>query len=83
MVTNFSKPWRCNDRCCASQLATCRLCLVVNRGLTNEELQLADYHIQIPANAAVWVLNVAAAVQVIASVFYETAGIGIDGKNSG
>lgn len=44
-----------------------------DRGLTNEELQLADYHIQIPANPDYSVLNVAAAVQVIASVLYETA----------
>ncbi len=44
-----------------------------DRGLTNEELQLADYHIQIPANPNYGVLNVAAAVQVISSVFFETA----------
>ncbi len=44
-----------------------------DRGLTNEELQLADYHVQIPANPDYGVLNVAAAVQVIASVFYEVA----------
>lgn len=41
-----------------------------DRGLTNEELALADYHIQIPANPAYPVLNVAAAVQVIASFIY-------------
>lgn len=44
-----------------------------DRGLTNEELQLADYHVQIPANPAYGVLNVAAAVQVITSVFFEQA----------
>lgn len=44
-----------------------------DRGLTNEELSLADYHIQIPANPNYSVLNVAAAVQVIASVFYASA----------
>lgn len=44
-----------------------------DRGLTNDELQLADYHVQIPANPAYGVLNVAAAVQVIASVFFEQA----------
>lgn len=44
-----------------------------DRGLTNQELQLADYHVQIPANPKYGVLNVAAAVQVIASVFYESA----------
>lgn len=44
-----------------------------DRGLTNEELQLADYHVQIPANPNYGVLNVAAAVQVIASVFFEVA----------
>ncbi|ELA08303.1 rRNA methyltransferase SpoU family protein [Moraxella macacae 0408225] len=44
-----------------------------DRGLTNDELKLADYHIQIPANPNYSVLNVAMAVQVIASVLYETA----------
>lgn len=44
-----------------------------DRGLTNEELQLADYHIQIPANPNYSILNVAAAVQVIAYAFYEVA----------
>ncbi|MFW2176412.1 RNA methyltransferase [Moraxella sp. TY6] len=44
-----------------------------DRGLTNEELQLANFHIQIPANPAYPVLNVAAAVQVIASIWYEVA----------
>lgn len=44
-----------------------------DRGLTNDELSLADYHIQIPANPTYGVLNVAAAIQVIASVFFETA----------
>lgn len=42
-----------------------------DRGLTNEELRLADFHIQIPANPNYSVLNVAMAVQVIASVLYE------------
>ena len=41
-----------------------------DRGLTNEELALADYHIQIQANPDYPVLNVAAAVQVIASFIY-------------
>lgn len=41
-----------------------------DRGLTNDELALADYHIQIDANPAYPVLNVAAAVQVIASFIY-------------
>jgi len=53
-----------------------------DRGLTNEELQLADYHIQIPANAEYGVLNVAAAVQVIASVFYETAELALMAKTA-
>lgn len=53
-----------------------------DRGLTNEELQLADYHIQIPANAQYGVLNVAAAVQVIASVFYETAELALTTKTA-
>ena len=41
-----------------------------DRGLKNEELALADFHIQIPANPEYPVLNVAAAVQVIASFIY-------------
>ena len=41
-----------------------------DRGLTNDELALADYHIQIPANPAYPVLNVASAVQVITSAIY-------------
>lgn len=42
-----------------------------DRGLTNDELRLADYHVQIPANPDYSVLNVAMAMQVIASVLYE------------
>ncbi len=38
-----------------------------DRGLTNEELAVADYHIQIDANPDYPVLNVASAVQVISS----------------
>ncbi|MBE9590072.1 RNA methyltransferase [Moraxella sp. K127] len=41
-----------------------------DRGLTNDELALADYHVQIPANPAYPVLNVASAVQVITSTLY-------------
>lgn len=41
-----------------------------DRGLTNDELALADYHIQIPANPVYPVLNVASSVQVIASTIY-------------
>lgn len=41
-----------------------------DRGLTNEELSLADYHIQIPANPNYPVLNVAAAIQVISADLY-------------
>lgn len=42
-----------------------------DRGLTNEELRLADYHVQIPANPDYSVLNVAMAVQVITSIVYD------------
>lgn len=42
-----------------------------DRGLTNDELALANYHIQIPANPDYSVLNVAAAVQVITASFFE------------
>ena len=41
-----------------------------DRGLTNDELSCADYHIQIPANPAYPVLNVASAIQVIAASIY-------------
>nr|WP_230661180.1 RNA methyltransferase [Psychrobacter sp. I-STPA10] len=41
-----------------------------DRGLTNEELAFADYHIQIDANPNYPVLNVASAIQVIAGFFY-------------
>ena len=41
-----------------------------DRGLTNQELALADYHIQIDANPEYPVLNVASAIQVIASFIY-------------
>ncbi len=44
-----------------------------DRGLTNEELAYADYHIQIDANPAYPVLNVASAVQVIASFVFAYA----------
>ena len=53
-----------------------------DRGLTNDELNLADYHIQIPANPAYSVLNVAAAVQVIASVFYDVLETGLNTRDS-
>lgn len=42
-----------------------------DRGLTNEELSLADYHIQIPANPDYPVLNVASAIQVITATFFD------------
>lgn len=41
-----------------------------DRGLTNQQLALADYHIQINANPDYPVLNVASAIQVIASFIY-------------
>ena len=44
-----------------------------DRGLTNEELAYADYQIQIDANPAYPVLNVASAVQVIASFIFAYA----------
>lgn len=44
-----------------------------DRGLTNEELAYADYHIQIDANPDYPVLNVASAVQVIASFIFAYA----------
>lgn len=41
-----------------------------DRGLTNEELSYAQYHIQIPANPDYPVLNVASAIQVILATIY-------------
>ncbi|MEC5210566.1 tRNA (cytidine32/uridine32-2'-O)-methyltransferase [Psychrobacter sp. PL15] len=52
-----------------------------DRGLTNEELACADYHIQIDANPAYPVLNVASAVQVIASFIFAYARTHIDSIN--
>lgn len=40
-----------------------------DRGLTNEELALANYHVTIPANPNYGVLNVASAVQVVCYAF--------------
>lgn len=42
-----------------------------DRGLTNEELACADYHIQITANPDYPVLNVASAIQVITAFIYD------------
>ncbi len=42
-----------------------------DRGLTNQELSLANHHIQIPANPDYPVLNVASAIQVICASIYE------------
>ena len=53
-----------------------------DRGLTNEELAYADYHIQIDANPAYPVLNVASAVQVIASFIFAYAQTHIQTANS-
>jgi len=82
MVTNFHN---LDDVMTDSAHRNWQLAIVFgreDRGLTNEELQLADYHIQIPANAQYGVLNVAAAVQVIASVFYETAELALTTKTA-
>ncbi|ATQ85438.1 rRNA methyltransferase [Moraxella osloensis] len=82
MVTNFQN---LDDVMTDSAHRNWQLAIVFgreDRGLTNEELQLADYHIQIPANAEYGVLNVAAAVQVIASVFYETAELALTTKTA-
>lgn len=82
MVTNFHN---LGDLMTDSAHRNWQLAIVFgreDRGLTNEELQLADYHIQIPANAEYGVLNVAAAVQVIASVFYETAELELMAKTT-
>ncbi|MDO5652124.1 MAG: TrmJ/YjtD family RNA methyltransferase [Moraxella sp.] len=52
---------------------TARIALVFgreDRGLTNDELALADYHVQICANPNYSVLNIAASIQVIGSFLY-------------
>lgn len=92
MVANFKKlvDWPANHTASQSlskQPAQLNWQLAIvfgreDRGLTNEELQLADYHIQIPANPTYGVLNVAAAVQVISSVFYEMAELAFDEGNT-
>ncbi len=67
-------PWPLlNPRQCgqavAIESATRQVALVFgreDRGLTNDELQRCHYHVNIPANEAYGVLNVAAAIQIIA-----------------
>lgn len=54
-----------------------------DRGLTNEELTLADYHIQIPANPNYPVLNVAAAIQVIGAFIYDALSDNSSGTDDG
>lgn len=52
----------------AKQASTGQVAVVFgreDRGLTNEELQQCNYHIEIPANEEYGVLNVASAIQVI------------------
>lgn len=49
-----------------------------DRGLTNEELALANYHLTIPTNPAYGVLNVAAAVQVVCYEFFATAQLALE-----
>lgn len=66
-------PWpvldaRSGGEVIAKQAATEQVALVFgreDRGLTNEELQMCNYHIEIPANHEYGVLNVASAVQII------------------
>ncbi len=53
-----------------------------DRGLTNEELAYADYHIQIDANPAYPVLNVASAIQVIASFIFAYAQTHVNTSNN-
>ncbi len=45
-------------------------------GLTNEELELCNYHVHIPANPAYSSLNLAAAVQVLSYEIMMAAGAG-------
>ncbi len=56
-----------------AESANAKVAIVFGRedsGLTNEELQKCHYHVQIPANPEYNVLNIAAAVQVIAYEIY-------------
>ncbi|MDO4222588.1 MAG: RNA methyltransferase [Acinetobacter sp.] len=43
-----------------------------DRGLTNEELALANYHLTIPVNPEYGVLNVAQAIQIVCYELYQT-----------
>lgn len=61
-------PRQCGERAVTEAACGHEIAIVFgreDRGLTNEELQLCQYHIHIPANAEYSSLNLAAAVQVI------------------
>ena len=69
---NRSLPWpMLNPEECAVKIAQCKnikTAVLFGReyaGLTNEELQLCHYHLQIPANPEFSSLNLAAAVQIV------------------
>ncbi|MFL2700180.1 MAG: RNA methyltransferase [Gammaproteobacteria bacterium] len=46
-----------------------------DRGLKNEELQLANYHLEIPANPDYPVLNIAMSVQIVTYELYKNANL--------
>ena len=49
-----------------------------DRGLTNEELQLANFHLEIPANPDYPVLNIAMSVQIVAYELFKNRNISQD-----
>ena len=49
-----------------------------DRGLTNEELQLANYHLEIPANPDYPVLNIAMSVQIITYELFKNRNLSED-----
>ena len=64
------------------QLATFHCVCREDRGLTNEELQLADYHIQIPANAEYGVFKCGGCGSSDCQRFYETAELALTAKTA-
>lgn len=71
---------RCGQTALAEAAAGREVALVLGRertGLTNEELDLCHYLVQIPANPAYSSLNLAAAVQVLAYELRMAAGAGL------
>lgn len=72
-ILDIDKACALIDQLTANQAQVPTIALVFgreDRGLTNEELSLADYHLQLNANPDYPVLNVASSIQVIGSFLY-------------